>query len=96
MTKLVPPWKFTEALCAEIGTEIFYIEDRDENISRSRQLDYEMAKRICNKCSHITQCAQWAINKEKHGFWGGLTPLERKKIRGRMNIVLEEELPSSY
>lgn len=91
MSDLTPPWKFERPLCAEIGTEIFFIEDKDEATSRARQADYTSAKLICSRCEHITECGEWAIKKEKHGFWGGYAPHERKAIRSKLNIVLEED-----
>jgi hypothetical protein len=91
VSDLIPPWKFERPLCAEIGTEIFYIEDKDEITDKVRQADYQSAKLICSKCEHITECGEWAVKKEVHGFWGGFTPRERRDIRGRLNIVLEEE-----
>lgn len=90
MSKLTPPWEFKEALCAEIGTEVFFIEDKDEIIDRSKQADYSIAKRVCQKCIHLTECGEWAINKEKFGLWGGFTPQERKKIRRARNITIQE------
>lgn len=91
MSNLVPPWKFERPLCAEIGTEIFYIEDKDEVTDKVRQADYQSAKSICLRCEHMTECGNWAIRKEKHGFWGGYTPRERRELRNKLNIVLEED-----
>lgn len=93
VSKLTPPWEFKEALCAQVGTEVFFIEDKDEIIKRTKQSDYEFAKKVCNSCVHIQECADWAIKKERHGLWGGLTPQERKKIRGKLKITIEENIP---
>jgi hypothetical protein len=46
-------------------------------------------------CSHLKECGEWAIRNEKYGFWGGYSPVERKQIRGKLNIILEENLPSA-
>ncbi len=91
MSKLTPPWEFKEALCAQVGTEVFYLEDRDEVRERARQADYSMAKRVCQSCVHLIECGEWGINKERFGLWGGFTPQERKLIRRRRNILIEEE-----
>lgn len=93
MSDLVPPWEFKEALCAQVGMEVFFIEDRDEILDRSKQSDYEYARKVCNSCIHIKQCAAWAIKKERHGLWGGLTPQERKVIRKKLKITIEENIP---
>ncbi len=91
MSKLTPPWEFKEALCAQIGTEVFYLEDRDEVKEHAKQADYTMAKKVCQICTHLVECSEWGINKEKFGLWGGLTPQERRFIRRKRHIVINEE-----
>jgi hypothetical protein len=92
MSELVPPWQYKEPLCAEIGAELFYIEDKDEVVVGQRLNAYVEAKKICSACAHIVECGQWAIRNEKHGFWGGYSPEERKQIRGKLNIILTEDM----
>ena len=92
MTDLVPPWKYEEPLCAEIGAELFYIEDKDEVVVGQRLNAYVDAKKICLSCSHLKECGAWAIQNEKHGFWGGYSPEERKQIRSKLNIILTEDM----
>jgi hypothetical protein len=94
MTDLVPPWKYEEPLCAEIGAELFYIEDKDEEVVGQRLNGYVEAKKICLSCAHVKECGDWAIQNEKHGFWGGYSPVDRKEIRSKLNIILEEDIPS--
>ena len=93
MTDLVPPWKYEQPLCAEIGAELFYIEDKDEKVVGQRLNAYVDAKKICLSCSHLKECGAWAIQNEKHGFWGGYSPEERKQIRSKLNIILKEDVP---
>jgi hypothetical protein len=95
MTDLVPPWKYEEPLCAEIGAELFYIEDKDEVVVGQRLNAYVDAKKICLSCSHLKECGAWAIQNEKHGFWGGYSPEERKQIRSKLNIILKEDVPNA-
>jgi len=95
MTDLVPPWKYEEPLCAEIGAELFYIEDKDEKVIGQRLNAYVDAKKICLSCSHLKECGAWAIQNEKHGFWGGYSPEERKQIRSKLNIILKEDVPNT-
>ena len=95
MSDFVPPWMYEQPLCAEVGAGLFFIEDKDENVSGKRLDGYVEAKRICSRCPHLTQCAEWAIKNEDHGYWGGLSPDERKKIRSRSGITLRDSLPSA-
>ena len=92
MSELVPPWMYEQPLCAEIGAELFYIEDKDEEVVGQRLNGYIEAKKICSKCIHISECGEWAIKNEKHGFWGGYSPEERKQVRSKLNIMLTEDI----
>lgn len=95
MSDLLPPWKYENPLCAEIGTELFYIEDKDINSGRAKLSAYDEAKKICSLCTHIKDCFKWAIENEKHGFWGGYSPAERREMRKNLNIILKEDLSSA-
>lgn len=85
------PWDFTNALCSQIGTEMFFIEDRDEKDLTSLA-DYKFAINICNQCEHIADCAEWGVKHETYGVWGGLTPKQRRTARQKRNIILDTEL----
>jgi len=50
-----------------------------------------MAKSICHTCPHKAECAEWGINKEQFGIWGGLTQADRVPIRKQLNIILKGE-----
>ena len=84
------PWEFEKPLCAEVGVEIFYTDDKDEKKVDSMST-YAMANSICKKCPHRNECAEWAIKHELFGFWGGLSPKERTNIRRdkRMQVSLD-------
>ena len=61
-----------EALCAEIGGEIFFPE-RGEGPAE--------AKAVCAACPVRDQCLAHALlNKEPHGIWGGMTEGERRAL----------------
>lgn len=85
------PWEFEEPLCSEVGVEMFYTDDKDEKRVDSMST-YAMANSICRKCTHIAECADWAIKNELFGFWGGLTPKDRTNIRRRKRISVNIEL----
>lgn len=82
MSQLRRPWDFEDPLCAEVGVEIFFNVDKDDSKILHVPLgEYSMARKICEKCVHKIECAQWGIENETHGVWGGLSPNERNKIR---------------
>ena len=39
------------------------------------------AQAICVTCPHRDACAEWGIERETFGVWGGLTPADRRRIR---------------
>lgn len=90
--KLVHPKTFEEPLCAEVGPTFFYLDDDDDDTVSLSQINnsYKTALEICAKCSHITDCAEWGIQKERWGVWGGLTPPQRANIRRKRNITLKD------
>lgn len=43
---------------------------------------YDEARSICELCPVRQECEQHALaNKEYYGMWGGLTPIERRRIQ---------------
>lgn len=44
----------------------------------------EDAKRVCQGCTAVERCLQWALDTgEEHGVWGGMSEEERRPIRRR-------------
>ena len=82
------PWEFDQPLCAQVGAELFFQDDRDDKKPGMNEIDYSASKRICNSCVHRIECAEWGIAHEVHGVWGGLTPQDREKIRRTRNMVV--------
>ena len=66
--------RFTErARCAETDPEMFF----PESYGRHRKV-----RAVCRACPAAAECLRWALdNDEPDGIWGGLTPLERRKLR---------------
>lgn len=87
--KLREPWKFENPVCREIGGDIFYSGDEDdpEQID-SNLINNNLAKKVCEGCSHLMECRNWALRHESHGVWGGLTPKELANLRSRKKIPL--------
>ncbi|MCI1747537.1 MAG: WhiB family transcriptional regulator [Acidipropionibacterium sp.] len=85
MEDLVPPlfgdgldgiesWQ-ARALCAQTDPEAFF----PEKGGSTRE-----AKRICEHCEVRAECLDYALaNDERFGIWGGLSEMERRRIRHR-------------
>lgn len=83
------PSEFEAPLCAEVGGDYWFPESSDTGANAVHNIAY--AKKICFTCRHNTECAEWGIQNERFGIWGGLTEHQRKGIRRQRNIVLKEE-----
>jgi WhiB family redox-sensing transcriptional regulator len=47
-------------------------------------VDYRPARAVCGRCPVREPCLQWAIEtRQQHGFWGGATPDERRRLGRR-------------
>ena len=45
---------------------------------------YERGRAVCEQCPIRERCLEVAMsNRERYGMWGGLTPLERRRIERR-------------
>jgi len=84
--KPTPPWEFDEPACAEVGTEIFFPPDRDDPRQVRMEDTTREAKKICQGCKHLTECAEWALTREPHGVWGGMSPTDRRNLRQKLGI----------
>jgi len=71
-----------EANCKELDVNFFY-PGHGEPVPQE-------AKTACAECSVRTQCAEWAIHHEAHGYQGGMTPKQRQRARQEQNIFLWE------
>jgi WhiB family redox-sensing transcriptional regulator len=77
------PWTFENPSCAEIGTDFFF-PDIGDGVPTS-------VFNICKACPHLAECAEWGIQRERYGTWGGLSAVKRKKIRQLRGISLPKE-----
>ena len=93
-TKLPNPKKFDEPLCAEVGFQFFYIDDADDDTvpESMKNNSYKTALKICGMCKHQADCAEYGIQKEDWGVWGGLTPYDRQRIRKKRGITLGKQM----
>lgn len=69
-----PPVWTELALCAEIGNDDWFPESGS---------GADFVKAACLRCGVSQQCLDYALsNDERYGIWGGLTYLERSRLRG--------------
>ena len=80
------PRFYEEAACAEVGGDFWFPEKYD---GTSNSTEMVLAKSICGTCLHQSECAEWGIQKELHGIWGGLTNNDRIAIRRKRNIIIK-------
>ena len=73
-----------DALCVEVGPEMFYIED---DVDQSRLRYSGAAQKLCGSCPVRPQCLDEAMAVEygtglgrRYGIWGGLTPIARVRL----------------
>lgn len=66
-----------DALCAQVGTELFFPEQGGSS---------QDAKRICAACDVRAQCLQYAIDhEERWGMWGGVSERNLRKLIAQKN-----------
>jgi len=78
------PSQFENPLCSEVDTELFFPE-----IGANDQAFN--AKKICGRCPHIAECLEWALYYERFGIWGGSSERDRRVIRAKLNIKVQED-----
>jgi WhiB family redox-sensing transcriptional regulator len=78
------PTQFENPLCSEVDTELFF-PDTGKNDQAA------VAKKICRKCPHITECFEWALRNERFGIWGASSERDRRNLRAKLNIKIGEE-----
>lgn len=66
--------------CRGVWTELFYIEGKGASQDITPSL-----RSACRVCPIVSECREYAIWHENHGFWGGLTVDERHRLRARLN-----------
>ena len=79
--KEYPAFTGTEP-CSTIGND-FFCDDMEH------QYD-EILFAACNKCPLIKECFNWALHNEPYFYWGASTAADRKKLRKKYNIVIDE------
>jgi len=83
------PRDYEAPLCAQIGGDHWFPEVTGTDSSSRYHTSF--AKTICGRCVHQTECAEWGIQNERFGIWGGLTAVELKTARRTRNIKPPKE-----
>ena len=73
--------------CRNVDTAIFF----PEHAHPLSSVRITQAKEICRTCPVKIQCIDYALKYELVGIWGGMTEVERKRHRLKMNIQLDRE-----
>lgn len=74
--------------CRSTDPDAFFAEGHFPNLNIQ-------LKRICSSCEMLDPCREYAIRFEDIGFWGGLGPGERRRIRREQGIKISSELRQS-
>lgn len=69
------------AACRGMDPSLFFPE-RGENEK------VDKAKEICQSCAVRDECAEYGLYEQK-GFWGGTSPMARRKLRKERGIILD-------
>lgn len=71
-----PAWQ-EHALCAGMPQDGLFFASDDQG-----EKALQLAVQLCRRCPVRCDCLDYALtNREEHGIWGGLTSVERKRIR---------------
>lgn len=69
-----------QAACLEVGYTIFFPEGPPSAVDAGNR----EAIRICQRCPVAAECLAHALERdERYGIWGGKTPYERARMKGR-------------
>ena len=100
LPELIPrdlTWQLTAAclgMFEDTGEDLFFPPDNPGGPKAGKGITGEReridkARAICHTCPVMQECLDYAIKNDCHGFWGGMTDSERKKvIRERKEVVL--------
>lgn len=71
-------WR-ADAPCASLGDYLFF---PDADAGTSNVPNYKHARAVCDSCP-VWQPCRLAGMGEAGGMWGGMTPVERRRVRAR-------------
>ena len=74
------PQQYENPLCRELfGDPDIFVEETKENIP--------LAKACCKLCPHRNECAEYGLQHEVIGIWGGLDTKQRSTLANQRGIT---------
>lgn len=73
------PHLYEQPSCRDVNDPDLWIEETNDN--------RPMAVRICRQCPHVIECAQYGLEHEVIGIWGGLSTKQRAELASRQGII---------
>lgn len=74
------------AACKGMDTNLFFEGNKSGGVT---QWSAEV-RNACYTCPVQVECLDWALVNENRGFWGGMTPVDRRRARKEAGISLKE------
>jgi WhiB family redox-sensing transcriptional regulator len=84
---VMPALNYEKANC--VGRDDLFIQD---NLLQAQITE---AKKLCDACPILKQCAVWGLAHEEFGIWGGTTARERADRRRAIGLRLIEPAAAS-
>jgi predicted RecB family nuclease len=91
--------EFNNTPCQEMGVELFYtVPVKGKKLVKNRKTDriyYDYINKksaldACKRCHMIDECLTWALHKEQYGIWGGVDERDRRELRKKLGIRINE------
>jgi WhiB family redox-sensing transcriptional regulator len=80
-----PPYTGEEP-CAEIGIDLYYLP---EDTPHSK-MEARVTAMACGRCPLLDACLEWALHRERWGYWAGTTADQRRHMRRNLGITVVE------
>ena len=80
------PRFYENPACATVGGDFWFPENDPAN---RNTIEVAIAKSICRRCPNQEECAEWGIQNENFGIWGGLNEGQRRLIRRKRRITVK-------
>jgi len=84
----------TDGKCRGYDTNLWFPVFSKSPSKKERQEiqgQVEFAKSICAQCDRSNHCLEYSLRHEPLGIWGGLTELERAKLRNARGITVSRD-----